>query len=63
MLKYIGQGFIPGIPARDLKDHEVEKFGEEFLLKTGLFAKPEEKILVEEIEEVEEGEEWQDQEH
>jgi hypothetical protein len=41
MLKYVGNGFIPGIPARDLNDDEVKKYGgEKLLLKTGLFEKP-----------------------
>jgi len=41
MLKYRGQGdFRAGIPARDLTDEEVEKFGgERFLLSTGLYEK------------------------
>ena len=60
MLKYIGQGFIPGIPARDLNDAEVKKYGGvKFLVGTGLFVKPEKKI---QIEVKEEGEKWQDQE-
>lgn len=60
MLKYIGKGFIPGIPARDLNDDEVKKYGGvKFLVGTGLFAKPEKKI---EVEIKEEGEKWQDQE-
>lgn len=43
MLKYIGTGFIPTIPARDLTNEEVEKYGgEEELLATGLYAKPKE---------------------
>lgn len=39
MLKYnIGSGFIVGVPARDLSDEEVEKYGgEEFLIGTGLY--------------------------
>ena len=41
MLKYIGNGFIPGIPARDLNNDEVKKYGGvKFLLETGLFEKP-----------------------
>lgn len=41
MLIYNGKGFIPGIPARDLDDAEVEKYGgEKLLLETGLYAKP-----------------------
>ncbi len=49
MLKYIGNGFIVGIPARDLKQNEIKKHGgEKFLLETGLFekAKPKRKIKV-----------------
>jgi len=43
MLKYIGNGSLAGIPARDLTDEEVELFGEEFLLSTGLYVKVEAK--------------------
>ena len=44
MLKYIGNGFLPGIPARDLSDAEVKKLGGvKFLLSTGLYAKPKKK--------------------
>ena len=40
MMKYIGNGFLIGIPARDLTDDEVIKHGgEKFLLSTGLYAK------------------------
>lgn len=43
-LKYIGQAFIPGIPARDLTEEEVEKYGGvDFLLATGLYQQVEEK--------------------
>jgi hypothetical protein len=60
MLKYIGKGFIPGIPARDLNSDEVKKYGgARLLVSTGLFIKPEKKVKVEIIEE---GEKWQDQE-
>lgn len=40
-LKYIGRGeFLPGVPARDLSDEEVERAGgEEFLLARGLYAR------------------------
>ena len=41
MLKYIGKGFIPGIPARDLSGDEIKKYGGiKFLLATGLFERP-----------------------
>jgi hypothetical protein len=40
MLKYVGNGdFIPGIPARDLSDDEVNRFGgKRKLVATGLYA-------------------------
>ena len=70
MLKYIGKGFIAGIPARDLNEAEVKKYGGvKVLLSTGLFEKPlsrseqtggKKKKVVKIIEE---GEKWQDQEH
>lgn len=38
MLKYVGNGsFLPDVPARDLSDEEARKFGEEDLLKSGLY--------------------------
>lgn len=37
MMKYEGNGWIDGVPARDLTDEEVKKFGEKFLLKSGLY--------------------------
>ena len=44
MLKYTGGGFggsLPGLPARDLQDEEVERLGgEDDLLATGLYEKP-----------------------
>ena len=36
-MKYIGNGFIPGIPARNLTLAEVKRFGKEYLLSTGLY--------------------------
>jgi uncharacterized membrane protein len=57
MLKYIGTGFIAGIPARDLTAAEVKKYGgAKFLLSTGLYAKPKKKIKVSKIKIIEEGE-------
>ena len=64
MLKYIGTGFIPGIPAKDLSEDEVKKYGGvKFLLSTGLFEKPRKKLKVVKKEIIEEGEKWQDQGH
>ena len=38
-LKYVGKGFLPGIPARDLSKEEVEKLGgKDALIATGLYA-------------------------
>jgi hypothetical protein len=43
LLGYIGNDFIPGIPARDLTEEEVEEYGgEEYLVKTGLYKKMDE---------------------
>lgn len=40
-LIYLGGAALIGIPARDLTDDEVEKFGgEKFLLKSGLYTQP-----------------------
>lgn len=41
MLKYTGQGFIVGIPGRDLTDAEVKKYGREWLIRSGLYKDPE----------------------
>lgn len=38
-MKYLGWGFIPGIPARDLTDEEVERFGAKLLEDSGLYQK------------------------
>lgn len=44
MLKYTGGGFggvLDNIPARDLYDEEIERFGgEQALLESGIYAKP-----------------------
>ena len=37
MLKYIGGGFLRGVPARDLKDDEVRRFGFSYLVRSGLY--------------------------
>ena len=36
-LTYLGHGFIAGIPARDLEGDEIEKYGKERLLNSGLY--------------------------
>jgi len=38
MLKYTGNGFIPGVPARDLTEDEVKQYGRARLLRTGLYS-------------------------
>jgi len=44
MLKWNGKGFLYGIPARDLSDEEVEKYGGlVYLVGTGLYELVEEK--------------------
>lgn len=45
MLIYTGGGYggsLPNIPSRDLTDDEVKRFGEQMLLDSGLYKKPEE---------------------
>ena len=38
-LKYIGGGFLPGVPAKDLTAEQVEQHGgEKSLLASGLYA-------------------------
>lgn len=45
MLKYKGNKYLLGVPARDLTDDEVEKFGgEEALLATGVYIRVETKM-------------------
>ena len=37
MLKYIGKGFLPDVPSRDLTDVEAAMYGKEMLLASGLY--------------------------
>ena len=37
MLKYVGNGWIHGVPARDLSDEEVKRYGKKRLLDSGLY--------------------------
>jgi hypothetical protein len=60
-LRYIGGGFLPKVPARDLSAEEVRKFGLEKLLKSGIYKDlypPErfEPVEIEEPPELEEAE-------
>ncbi|MFA7253999.1 MAG: hypothetical protein WC107_05610 [Patescibacteria group bacterium] len=36
-MKYLGHGFIPGVPARNLTIAEVKIYGKERLLASGLY--------------------------
>ena len=36
-MKWLGNGFYVGIPARDLSAEEVERFGHDFLLSLGVY--------------------------
>jgi len=40
MLRYIGKGFLVGVPARDLTDAEAAEYGKAKLLKSGLYQEP-----------------------
>jgi hypothetical protein len=37
MLKYVGNGWIDGVPARDLSDEEVKSYGKKRLVESGLY--------------------------
>ena len=40
-LKYVGDGFLPGVPARDLTDEEATQYGgEKALVASGLYVGP-----------------------
>lgn len=39
MLKYLGGGFLDGVPARDLSDEEASKFDIKVLVQSGLYKK------------------------
>jgi len=50
-MKYLSKGFIKGVPARDLSDEEVKKYGRKRLLDSGLYEetrKPREKKQIDE---------------
>jgi hypothetical protein len=56
MLKYVGGGFIPGIPAQDLSDAELEELKErldrkdvvDVLLQSGLYVEMKAEVTVHE---------------
>jgi hypothetical protein len=55
-MKYLGKGFIPGVPARDLTIAEVKLYGRDRLLASGLYF---EKLSVKEkVKEVENDERY-----
>lgn len=41
-LIYVGGGSFVGVPARDLTEEEVERFGRAWLLAIGLYREPDE---------------------
>jgi len=38
-LRYIGGGHLPNVPARNLSKEEAKRYGENALLKSGLYVK------------------------
>jgi hypothetical protein len=46
MYRYVGNGWIHGVPARDLSDEEAKKYGIRQLLESGLYIKVIEKSEV-----------------
>lgn len=57
MLKFIGDGWIHGVPARDLSDEEAKFYGKKQLLESGLYieVKPKRKIVEDIQSEVNDG--------
>ena len=57
MLKYIGDGWLDGIPARDLTDEEVIQYGKKRLIDSGLYIeiKPKKEIIKDIKSEVKDG--------
>lgn len=43
MLKYVGNGWIHGVPARDLTDEEAKFYGVKQLIDSGLYVKVKDK--------------------
>ena len=40
-LNYVGSGFLPGVPAKDLTPEQAEQYGgEKALIASGLYTKP-----------------------
>jgi len=51
MLIYVGDGFLNGLPTRDIEDDEIDALGgEKVLLATGLYQRPAKKIHSEDEE-------------
>jgi hypothetical protein len=40
MLIYTGPGYVVGVPARNLTDEEVERYGKDYLLTLGIYKEP-----------------------
>jgi len=51
MLKYTGKGFLRGVPARDLKDYEVARYGYSYLVRSGLYV-PEKQVIEVELPDI-----------
>jgi len=49
MLKYVGNGWIHGVPARDLSGEEVRKYGKQRLLDSGLYIEIKDKTAHSEV--------------
>ena len=54
MLRYTGKGFLRGVPARDLREDEVTKFGYSYLVRSGLYFPEKQEPQVKEPDIVEE---------
>ena len=68
-MRWLGNGFLVGIPARDLTAEEVKRYGREFLLSLGLYEeidppKPKKAKEIEpeplQADDIEEDSQWQE---
>lgn len=59
MLRYLHNGYLAGVPARDLTDEEAKQYGKKRLLESGLYQeirerKPRKETTKEPVEQAEE---------
>lgn len=58
MYKYLGGGFLPGVPARDLTDEEARQYGIKKISKSNLYKHVKDKIKKVSEQDTKDGETW-----